>query len=109
MVLLHLIPFTLSAWLGFFLLGRGAHPRLRLTGLGLLFYAAALEVNIPNLALALRILPPVFWVGAILNLDQRIRDGHPVLFGLWKWLRLPLTFLLAGFALFAPAAVTIFP
>ena len=106
MVLLHLIPFTLSAWLGFFLLSRGSHPRLRLTGLGLLFYAAALEINTINLWLALRVLPPVFWVGAILYLDQRIVDGHPVLFALWKWLLLPVTFLLSAFSFFDPAAAT---
>jgi hypothetical protein len=104
--LLHLIPFTLSAWLGLFLLGRGTHPRLRLTGLGLLLYAVALEVNLPNLSLALRVLPPVFWVGAVLYLDQRIIDRHPLLFNLWKWILLPVTFLLAGFNLFEPAAAT---
>ena len=69
MVLLHLIPFTLSVWLGLFLLGRGTPPRLRLTGLGLLFYAAALETNIPGLYFALQLLPPVLWVGAILYLS----------------------------------------
>ncbi|RPJ21949.1 MAG: hypothetical protein EHM33_24830, partial [Chloroflexi bacterium] len=109
MVLLNLIPFTLAAWLGLFLLGRGPHPRLRLTGLGLLFYAAALEIDVPNLALALRLLPPALWVGAILHLDQRITDGHPVLFRLWKWVLLPVTFLLAGFFLFEPSASAIFP
>jgi hypothetical protein len=106
MVLLHLIPFTLSAWLGLFLLGRGTHPRLWLTVLGLLFYAIGLEINIVNISLALRVMPPVFWVGAILYLDQRITDRHPILFVLWKWLLLPITFLLSGFALFQPAAAT---
>lgn len=109
MFLLHLIPFTLSAWLGVFLLGRGTHPRLRLTSLGLLFYAAALAIDLPNLSLALRLLPPVFWVGAILYLDQHIIDGHPILFALWKWLLLPVTFLLGGFFLLEPAAATAFP
>jgi hypothetical protein len=106
MVLLHLIPFTLSAWLGLFLLGRGTHPRLWLTGLGLLLYAIGLEINNINISLALRVMPPVFWVGAILYLDQRMIDRHPVLFALWKWLLLPITFLLSGFALFQPAAAT---
>ncbi|HET9587994.1 MAG TPA: hypothetical protein VFO91_04310 [Anaerolineales bacterium] len=109
MALLHLIPFTLSAWLGLFLLGRGAHPRLRLTGLGLLFYAAALEINVPGISFALRLLPPVLWVGAILFLDQRILDGHPVLFNLWRWVLLPVTFLLGGFFLLEPASATILP
>ncbi|MGE5777353.1 MAG: hypothetical protein ACM33V_14100 [Chloroflexota bacterium] len=109
MVLLNLIPFTLSTWLGLFLLGRGAHPRLRLTGLGLLFYAAALAVDLPNLALALRLFPPILWVGAILHLDQRIIDGHSVLFALWKWFLIPVTILLGGFFLFEPAASSTFP
>lgn len=109
MVLLNLIPFTLSAWLGLFLLGRGPHPRLRLAGLGLLFYAAALAIEVPNFSLALRLFPPVLWVGAILSLDQRIIDGHPLLFRLWMWLLLPGTVLLAGFFLFKPAASLMFP
>lgn len=106
MALLHLIPFTLAVWLGLFLLGRGTHPRLRLTGLGLLLYAAALEINLPNISLALRVLPPVFWVGAILYLDQQIIDRHPLLFRMWKWVLLPGAFLLAGFNLIQPAAAT---
>lgn len=106
MVLLHLIPFTLSAWLGLFLIERGTHPRLWLTGLGLLFYAAALEINNVNLWLALRVWPPVFWVGAILYLDQHITDRHPLLFNLWKWLLLPVTFILSVYSLLQPAAVT---
>ena len=109
MVLLNLIPFTLSTWLGLFLLGRGTHPRLRLTGFGLLFYAAALAINIPNVSLALRLLPPVLWVGAILYLDQRIIDRHSLLFALWKWCLLPITFLLAGFFLLAPGVAATFP
>ena len=104
MLYLKLIPFTLSAWLGLFLIGRGAHPRLRLTGLGLLFYAAALEIDYPMISLALRLLPPVLWVGAILYLDPRIIDRHPILFALWKWLLVPVTLLLAGFFLFEPSA-----
>ncbi len=109
MVLLNLIPFTLSTWLGLFLLGRGAHPRLRLTGFGLLFYAAALAVNVSNISLALRLLPPVLWVGAILYLDQRIIDGHPTLFALWRWFLLPVALLFGGFFLLEPAASSAFP
>ncbi len=109
MVLLNLIPFTFSSWLGLFLLGRGTHPRLQLTGLGLLFYAAALAVDVPTLSLALRLLPPVLWVGAILYLDQRIIDGHPLLFTSWKWFLLPVTILLGIFFLLKPAASSTFP
>lgn len=109
MIWLNLIPFTFSTWLGFFLIGRGAHRRLRLTGAGLLIYAAALAINIPSISLALRLLPPVLWVGAILYLDQRIIDGHPILFALWKWNLLPVTFLLGGFFLIDPSMASTSP
>jgi hypothetical protein len=109
MIWMNLIPFTFSVWLGLFLVGRGAQPRLRLAGLGLLFYAGALAINIPNISLALRLLPPALWVGAILHLDQRIIDRHPILFAVWKWVLLPLTFLLCGFFLFDPSTASISP
>jgi len=109
MIWLNLIPFTFSTWLGLFLIGRGAHLRLRLTGAGLLIYAAALAINIPSISLALRLLPPVLWVGAILYLDQRIVDGHPILFALWGWILLPVTFLLGGFFLFNPSLASTSP
>jgi hypothetical protein len=109
MLLLSLIPFTLSAWLGLFLIGRGAHPRLRLTGLGLLFYAGALAMDHSNISLALRLLPPVLWVGAILYLDLRIIDRHPIPFALWKWILVPVTILLVGFFLFEPSAASTSP
>ena len=96
---LNLLSFTLSLWLGLFLLARGAHLRLRLTALGLLFYAAALIVNIESISLALRLLPPILWVGAILYLDQRIIDNHPTLYKLWMWILIPVTLLLGGFFL----------
>src|SRR5262245_27235630 len=104
MILLDLIPFTVSAWLGLFLLARGSHPRLRLAALGLLFYSAALAINNPTLSGVLRLLPPILWVGAILHLDQRVTDKHPILFFLWRWILLPVTLLLGGFFLINPAA-----
>lgn len=109
MTLLNLIPFAISTWLGFFLLARGSHPRLRLAALGLLFYAAALATRNPNVSLVLRLLPPILWVGAILHLDQRVTDKHPGLFFLWQWILLPVTLLLGGFFLINPSASSTFP
>src|SRR5687768_6440651 len=109
MFLLNLIPFMVSTWLGLFLLARGSHPRLRLAALGLLFYAAALATNNPNISLVLRLLPPILWVGAILHLDQRVTDKHPLLFNLWKWILLPVTLLLGGFFLINPSITAASP
>ncbi len=109
MILLNLIPFTVSTWLGLFLLARGSHPRLRLAALGLLFYAAALATHDPNISLALRLLPPILWVGAILYLDQRVTDKHLTLFMLWKWMLLPVTLLLIGFFLINTFAASTSP
>lgn len=109
MFFLNLISFAFSIWLGLFLLARGPHPRLRLTSFGLLFYAAALIVNVEGISLALRLLPPILWVGAILHLDQRIIDNHPALYNLWMWLLIPVTFLLGGFFLLNPSASSASP
>jgi len=109
MFIVNLVSFALSAWLGLFLLARGTHPRLRLIALGLLFYAIALIVNVPGISLALRLFPPIFWVGAILNLDQRLIDNHPAMYKLWLWILTPVTILLGGFFLFDPSASTDFP
>jgi hypothetical protein len=103
MSLINLIPFAVAIWLGLFLITRGAHPRLRLTALGLFFYAAALAAD-ESLSQALRLLPPVLWVGAIVHLDLRVADKHPTLLALWKWLLLPVTILLGGFFLLDPSA-----
>ena len=109
MFFLELLSFTLSLWLGLFLLARGPHPRLRLTALGLLFYAAALIIDAESTSLALRLLPPIMWVGAILHLDQRIIDNHPTLHKLWMWLLIPVTLFLGIFFLFSPSASQGFP
>src|SRR5215216_6282614 len=76
-------------------------------GLGPLFYAGALTINIPNISLALRFLLPALWVSAILRPDQHIIDGYPILFAVWKWILLPLTLLLCGFFLFEPCTASI--
>ncbi|HEY5730072.1 MAG TPA: hypothetical protein VIS72_08475 [Anaerolineales bacterium] len=77
--------------------------------MGVLFYAAALIVNAESISLALRLLPPIMWVGAILHLDQRIIDNHPTLHKLWMWLLIPVTLLLGIFFLFNPSASQDFP
>ena len=107
MFFLNLIPFSISIWLGLFLIVRGSHPRLRMAAYGLLIYAAALIIN--DLTNALRLFPPVFWVGAILHLDQRVTDKHPTLVGIWKWILLPATFLLGGYFVIDPNASQINP
>ena len=98
MNVINLIPFAISTWLGLFLLTRGSHGRLRFAALGLLFYAAAFATN-DTIANALRLFPPIFWVGAILYLDQRITDKHPIVVSLWKWILIPLTIIVSGFFL----------
>ena len=109
MFYINLIAFAVSVWLGLFLLTRGSHFRLRLTGWGLVFYAAALIVNSTNASLALRLLPPVFWVGSILHLDQRIIDNHPIMHKLWKWMLIPVTILLGIFFLVDSSLALDFP
>jgi len=109
MFVTQLIPFASAAWLGMFLLRRGAHPRLRYAAYGLLLYSAALVTQAPNLSHVLRLLPPILWVGAVLHLDQRVTDKHPDLLMLWKWALLPMTILLGGFFLLDPSASQMFP
>jgi hypothetical protein len=103
MVLFDLIPFAVSTWLGCFLFARGAHPRLRLAGAGLVIFAAALTTN-DSLSHLLRLFPPVLWVGAIVHLDQRVTDKRPLPLAFWKWLLVPMTILLGGFFLLDPSA-----
>ena len=107
MFFLNLIPFGISIWLGLFLITRGSHLRLRLAAYGLLIYAAALIID--DITYALRLFPPVLWVGAILHLDQRVTDKHSTLLKIWKWILLPITFLLGGYFVFDPNASQIFP
>jgi len=107
MFFFNLIPFTISTWLGFFLISRGQHPRLRLAAYGLLVYAAALLTK--EITYALRLFPPIFWVGAILHLDQRVTDKHSTLLVIWKWALLPITFLLSAYFAFDPTASQKFP
>lgn len=109
MFYINLFSFAISIWLALFLLTRGAHLRLRFTGLGLIFYAAALIINIQNISLALRLLPPIFWVGTILHLDEHISDNHPIIHKLWMLLLIPVTILLGGFFLLDSTASLDFP
>jgi len=109
MFLLNLSSIALSSWLGFFLLTRGSHPRLRLTAFGLIVYATALCFQPSNISLAIRLFPPIFWVGAILHIDQRITDAHPTMLKVWKWALTPLTLLIAGMFLLNPFWFLDFP
>lgn len=98
-----LIMFAFACWLGFYLIARNSHPRVHLTGMGLLAYALVLGLEFTSsreawerINWALRLLPPLLWSGAILYIDDRIRLNRSLLLTIWKWILLPTT-LLAGF------------
>lgn len=94
-----LVMFAFACWLAFYLLARDSHPRLRLTGAGLLAYALVLGLNFISIGefwgrvnWGLRLLPPLLWSGAILFIDDRIRLNRSLLQKIWKWILLPFTF-----------------
>jgi len=104
---LYAIAFFISLWLGFYLLARDLRkPSLRLTGLGLGFYAAAifLEVlqnispmplrstftSVPNVFIYL---PALLWTGGLLTLVPESVTRKERIFQGWQWVVLPLTFL----------------
>jgi len=81
-----LVMFAFACWLAFYLLARDSHPRLRLTGAGLLAYALVLGLNFISIGefwgrvnWGLRLLPPLLWSGAILFIDDRIRLNRSLL------------------------------
>lgn len=97
-----LVMFAFACWLGFYLIARDNHPRLRLTGAGLLAYALVLGLQFTTsgeiwgrVNWALRLSPPLLWSGAILTIDERIRLNRSLLPKIWKWVLFPTT-LLAG-------------
>ena len=107
LLLTYISTYYLSLWLGFYLLGRDIRKKpLRLTGLGLGFYAAAifLEVlqsispppyseffwNIPNVFIYL---PALLWTGGLLSLLPDEVSFKARLFATWLWVVLPVTFL----------------
>lgn len=97
-----LVMFAFACWLAFYLIARGSHPRLRLTGAGLLAYAFVLGLQFINTGdawervnWALRLLPPLLWSGAILYIDDRTKLNQIWLLKFWKWILLPIT-LFAG-------------
>jgi len=97
-----LVMFAFACWLAFYLIARDKHPRLRLTGVGLLAYGFVLGLEFistgevwERINWALRLLPPLLWSGAILYIDDRIRLDRNWLPKFWKWILLPIT-LLAG-------------
>ena len=102
-----LIMFAFAYWLAFYLISRNSHPRLRLTGAGLLAYAIVLGLGFTStgevwerINWALRLLPPLLWSGAILHIDDRIRLNRGLLPKIWKWILLPFTLLIGiGFVI----------
>lgn len=97
-----LVTFSFACWLAFYLIVRDNHPRLRLTGAGLLAYALVLGLGFTTsgeiwgrINWALRLLPSLLWAGAILYIDDRITLNRSLLPKIWKWILLPIT-VLAG-------------
>jgi len=95
-----LTTFSIASWLAFYLIARDNHPRLRLTGAGLLTYALVLGLSFTTsgeiwgrINWALRLLPSLLWAGAILYIDDRITLNRSMLPMIWKWILLPTTFL----------------
>lgn len=102
-----LISFSIACWLGLYLINRNKHPRVRITGAGLLAYALALGLGFTTegeiwkrVDWSLRLFPPVLWTGAIIYLDDRITRKRYLLPKIWAWILLPITVLGAiGFIL----------
>ena len=104
---LYAVAFFISLWLGFYLLARDVNkPSLRLTGLGLGFYAAAIffEVLQNTSPLPLRstftaipnvfiYLPALLWTGGLVTLVPESITFKERIFQVWQWVVLPLTFL----------------
>jgi len=98
-----LITFAFACWLAFYLIARNNHPRVRLTGAGLLAYALVLGLGFMStgeiwerIGWTLRLLPSLLWAGAILYIDDRVILSHSLLLKFWKWILLPIT-ILGGF------------
>ena len=96
-----LIMFAFACWLGFYLIAHNNHPRLRLTGAGLLAYAIVLGLEFTStgeffvrINWALRLLPPLLWSGAILHIDERIKLNRNLLLKFWKFILIPVTLLI---------------
>ena len=93
-----LTMFAFASWLAFYLIARNNHPRLRLTGAGLLAYALVLGLGFAStgeiwerINWSLRLLPSLLWAGAILHIDDRIRLSRGLLVKIWKWVLFPVT------------------
>ena len=95
-----LVMFAFACWLAFYLIARNNHPRVRLTGAGLLAYALVLGLGFMStgeiwerIGWMLRLLPSLLWAGAILYIDDRVILSHSLLLKFWKWILLPVTIL----------------
>jgi hypothetical protein len=98
-------------WFGFYLQSRDySNKRLRYTGLGLLFYAIALSLDLfANVTTSdiqseifLRthwgflLLPSLFWAGATLELGTGNNAAHSQLRKIWLWGFVPVCFIASG-------------
>ncbi len=121
-VLLLALNFTVSLWLGAYLVARDpASDRLRWTGLGLMVYAASLTCLIsdtvptgrfPNLVEAFCALlpaaPAVLWTGGLISL---LPETHPMRAGLktaWAVGQVPLVFIVLLLRFSFPVGVPVF-
>ena len=93
-----LITFSISCWLGLYLIARNNHPRLRLTGTGLLAYALVLGLGFTDtgeiwerINWALRLFLSLLWAGAVLYIDDHISLNRHLLPKFWKWILFPVT------------------
>lgn len=95
-----LITFSFACWLGLYLIARNSHPRLHLTGAGLIAYSLVLGLDFTTsgelwerINWSLRLLPSLLWTGVILYIDDRIKFNRSLLLKIWKRVLLPVTFL----------------
>lgn len=121
---LHSISFFFSLWLGLYLIARDPRKRtLLLTGLGLVFYAAAIFLEVientgpPLLSRVFSSLPQVFiylpalmWTGVLIELVPDLAEKKELVRQLWQRLVLPLTLtsvVIQAWIWFPPAVLSV--